>query len=194
MKREKKEEKILIAALRHFSRFGYRKTSLEDIARDCDMTTGNIYFYVKNKEELYIKAVSMALLEWQSHAANAIAGYDDIGDKFRIMATASFDYVIANEELRSLLQQDPDIYTITPREDRFRDINLASIQIIRNVLQEGIAEGSFQQDMDLDGTADFIWSVYVMFLIRAYHKNEETENISRIYKRGVEVILRGLLD
>jgi len=193
MKREKKEEKILSAALKHFSRFGYRKTSLEGVARDCDMTTGNIYFYVKNKEELYIKAVSSALLKWQAHAAQTIASCDDIHEKFRLMATASFDYVINDEELRSLLQQDPDIYTISPRDDRFRDINIASVQIVKSVLQEGIAAGTFQHDMDLDGTADFIWSVYVMFLIRAYHKNEETENIRRIYHRGVEVILRGLL-
>jgi len=193
MKREQKEDKILTAALRHFSHYGYRKTSLEEVARDCGMTTGNIYFYVKNKEDLYQKSVSRALLTWRDHAAKTIADEGELIERFKNMALASFDYVTTHQELRSLLQLDPDIFTISPGEDRFRDINLGAIQMIRAVLETGIAEGTFQPDMDLDGTADFIWSVYVMFLIRAYHKNEVDKNIRRIYERGIEVILRGLL-
>ncbi len=193
MKREQKKEKILTVALRHFSLYGYRKTSLEEVARDCGMTTGNIYFYVQNKEDLYRKAVSRALITWRDHAAKTMAGTGELVERFKKTALASFDYVTANEELRSLLQLDPDIFTISPGEDRFRDINLGAIQMIRGVLDAGIAEKTFQPDMDIDGTADFIWSVYVMFLIRAYHKNEVDTNIRRIYERGIEVILRGLL-
>ena len=47
------KEDILQIALKHFANKGYENTTLEDIAKEIDITKPAIYYYFKNKEELY---------------------------------------------------------------------------------------------------------------------------------------------
>ena len=46
------KQKIVEAAAERFSRFGYGKTNVAEIARDCQMSPGNLYRYFKNKLEI----------------------------------------------------------------------------------------------------------------------------------------------
>jgi len=69
MKRASREGKIFDAALKLFAQYGYKKTTLEDVAGECGMTPGNIYFYVKNKKDLYEKTVSN-MVEVKSRGAS----------------------------------------------------------------------------------------------------------------------------
>ena len=46
---------ILKAAETLFARKGYHQTSIEEIADLAEVSTGSVYFYFKNKEELLIK-------------------------------------------------------------------------------------------------------------------------------------------
>ncbi|MEZ4578646.1 MAG: TetR/AcrR family transcriptional regulator [Desulfobacterales bacterium] len=64
-----KKQQIFKAALSLFAHYGYRKTTLEDVAAKVGMTKGNIYFYVKNKQDLYEKAVGYALENWRRAVA-----------------------------------------------------------------------------------------------------------------------------
>ena len=43
---------ILDAALDRFTHYGFGKTTMAEIARDCDMSAGNLYRYFKNKTEI----------------------------------------------------------------------------------------------------------------------------------------------
>lgn len=44
---------ILAAALEHFARYGYRRTSMEDIARAADISRAAVYLDFKNKEDIF---------------------------------------------------------------------------------------------------------------------------------------------
>ncbi len=45
----KKYPALYQASLELFATFGYKKTTVEDVADKLDMTKGNLSFYVKNK-------------------------------------------------------------------------------------------------------------------------------------------------
>jgi AcrR family transcriptional regulator len=49
------EDKILHNALRHFCEFGYNGTSVREITAASDVTKPTLYYYFKNKEELFTK-------------------------------------------------------------------------------------------------------------------------------------------
>ena len=51
MRKKEKQEAIYEAALRVFARYGFRKTTVEDIARELGMTKGNLYLYARDKRE-----------------------------------------------------------------------------------------------------------------------------------------------
>jgi AcrR family transcriptional regulator len=54
----KTEDRILMNALKHFCDFGYTGTSVRDITAASEVTKPTLYYYFKNKEELYIKLAS----------------------------------------------------------------------------------------------------------------------------------------
>ncbi|MFN7118616.1 MAG: TetR/AcrR family transcriptional regulator [Saprospiraceae bacterium] len=56
-KKTDKREMILKVASEVFSRFGFEKTTLEDIGTRCRLNKASLYYYFKNKEDLFVAVV-----------------------------------------------------------------------------------------------------------------------------------------
>ncbi len=190
MTKTDKQQDIFNAALKLFARLGFKKTTVEDVAAEVGMTKSNLYFYVANKRELYDHTVGNALREWRDSVATAILVKDDAVEKFKVMAVKSFEYLSNHEELRSILIMDPGIFTLSPAEDRFYEINQGAMLLIKNILVQGIKEGRFYK-VDVDHMTELLFSIYIMFLIKTYIKSEGSSAF-RMYEEGVTLILRGL--
>ena len=48
-----KTEAILVAAVRLFTQFGYRRTSMDDVAREAGVAKGTLYLYYAGKAEVF---------------------------------------------------------------------------------------------------------------------------------------------
>src|SRR5258708_31655109 len=59
---EAKRIAILDAAIRLFSQYGYRRTSIDDIAREAEIAKGTVYLSFKSKEEIF-RALCETLIE-----------------------------------------------------------------------------------------------------------------------------------
>jgi AcrR family transcriptional regulator len=190
MKKTEKQQEIFQAALKLFARYGFKKTTVEDVAAEVGMTKSNLYFYVANKRELYEQTVGDALRQWRDSIAAAISEKDDVVDKFSVMASKSFEYLSHHQDLRSILIMDPGIFTLSPEEDRFFEINQGAMLLIKDILVQGIREGIFYK-VDVDHISELLFSIYIMFLIKTYIKSEGISAF-RMYEEGVALILRGL--
>lgn len=190
MDKPDKKQKIFQAALTVFARYGYRKTTVEDVAMAVGMTKSNIYFYVKNKRDLYEKTVSGALEQWRIAVERDMAAAATVQEKFMIAAHRSFDYIKNQAELRALLVQDPEIFTLSRTEDRFFEVNHRAMMMLRQVIRQGVDEGIFHP-VDVDAVTEFLFSVYIMFLIKTYVKSDAGSG-DRMYEAGLKLIFRGL--
>jgi AcrR family transcriptional regulator len=56
-KREEREKRILDAAIALSQKWGYRKTTLEDIAREAGVAKGTIYLYWPTREKLFMAII-----------------------------------------------------------------------------------------------------------------------------------------
>lgn len=54
-KRSDKIERIKASATEQFSRYGYKKTSIDNIIRDAQVSKGLFYYYYSDKKDLYLK-------------------------------------------------------------------------------------------------------------------------------------------
>lgn len=61
--KERRAQQIIVAAGRVFSRKGFNQAVINDIAREAELSIGTIYFYFKNKEELYV-TLSLRILQY----------------------------------------------------------------------------------------------------------------------------------
>ncbi len=62
-KKEQVRQNIVAAALHIFFEQGYVQARMSDIAKHCGISTGNIYTYFANKEELFYTAVPPVLVD-----------------------------------------------------------------------------------------------------------------------------------
>jgi len=88
-----KREAILAAALELFGRYGYRRTSIDDIARQAGVAKGTVYLYVESKEALF-RTLSQSLLDGvlaNARAAAAARG-GGIGERLTAILDAKFGF------------------------------------------------------------------------------------------------------
>ncbi len=61
--RERRRQQIIVAAKRVFSDKGFSKATMEDIAKEAELSPGTLYLYFKNKDELYA-SLSLRILHY----------------------------------------------------------------------------------------------------------------------------------
>jgi AcrR family transcriptional regulator len=190
MRKKERQEAIYEAALRVFARYGYRKTTVEDIARELGMTKGNLYLYARDKRGLYEKTVEYALLRWQTRVREAVALEKDARSMFVTMCTKAVEYLAMDEDFRRVLVHDPEIFPMFPVRDPYERINRNSMAMIRFILKKGMAEGDFRK-VSPRTTPNAIFSIYKMFIIRMYIHPEGKE-MRKFFEETLDLLTRGL--
>jgi len=183
-------ETIYTAALKTFAKFGYKKTTVEEIGASLNMTKGNLYRYVKNKKGLYRETVSWALQNWQLQVATAIEQEADIKTRFQVMCFKAVEYLAKDQHLRQVLVHDPEIFPMFPDDDPFEAINRNSVLMIQSILKQGIQEKAFRE-VDVERVSEIIFLIYKMFIIRTYIKNE-SDFMQQVFAETVELVTHGL--
>ena len=178
-------------ALILFSIHGYKKTTIEDVADRLGMTKGNLYFYVKNKADLYFQTIHWALTQWQDHVKAAVSRQTAAPDQFRAMAVSALEYIETNTTLQQMLIKDPDIFTLDREKDKFVQANDDARQIIREILDQGIAQKTFFVS-DPEAAVQYLFSIYMMFLIQTYVYMDK-KDFNRIFDTAIELTLGGLM-
>ena len=58
------EEIILAAALEVFSAYGFRGSTVDQIARTCGLSKPNLLYYFRRKEDIYVAVLEHTLQDW----------------------------------------------------------------------------------------------------------------------------------
>ncbi|HEY8515526.1 MAG TPA: helix-turn-helix domain-containing protein [Candidatus Binatia bacterium] len=74
-------ERILSAAFVRFSRYGFRRTSMEDIATEAGVSRAALYLQFRNKEEIFRRLAQQMQDEALSRAAAALAQDAPLADR-----------------------------------------------------------------------------------------------------------------
>jgi len=170
MIKKKDITEIYDAALKVFAEYGYKKTTLADIAEKLNMTGANLYRYFKSKQDLYEQSVSHALLQWQAYSRGAIDPDAGIRTQFRMMCLNAVEYLSINDTFRQLLIRDPDIFPVFPENDPYGKVNNDSLELVKSILKKGIDSKEFR-DTNLELTTQLLWLIYKTFIIQIYVKN-----------------------
>ncbi|WP_020661925.1 TetR/AcrR family transcriptional regulator [Amycolatopsis benzoatilytica] len=118
---------VLESALQVFARYGYRKTSMDDVAKAADISRPGLYFHFSSKPELFRATVQHSLEDGVEAARRSLA---DSGQSLPERLAEAFDqwcgrYVgPMSAEIDVLVDANPDLLGDLPAEypRRFRDI------------------------------------------------------------------------
>ncbi|MDY3141141.1 MAG: TetR/AcrR family transcriptional regulator [Parabacteroides sp.] len=138
----KTRERLVEVARQLFARSGVENTTMNDIAQASSKGRRTLYTYFKNKEEIY-QAVVESEIDKLNKMLMEVASKDLPADEKLITYIYSrLDAVKAlvfrNGTLRANLFRD--IWTV---EKIRKDFDLRDIEVIKGILDEGIAQGLF---------------------------------------------------
>lgn len=181
---------IYQVALTNFAKYGYKKTTLEDIAQDLGVTKSNLYRYTQSKESLYREAVAFALQNWQNRVKNSLQGIQS--PRVKLVTLCEKAYVYLSEDLIfcEILRNDPDIFPMFPIRDDYKEINDESVQMLEEIIKQGIALGEFRQ-VAADQIAMVFFAIYKMFIIQTYIKVDE-HYVSKVFSETLDLLTLGL--
>ncbi len=180
---------ILDAAKGIFAQYGYRKTTVQDVALAVGMTKSNLYFYVSNKQDLYDQVLRKALFIWHNKVLTALQGTQDTKERFIVMAERAYCYLNEDTDLCAIIIKDPAIFSVIEGRDGFNDLNKQSVDLLGSILQDGIDQGVFL-DINVERTAEFLFSTYQMLLIKTYVQKEV--GAAEQFEQSLDIIVRGI--
>jgi AcrR family transcriptional regulator len=104
-----REERILDAAATLLVRWGYRKTTIDDVAREAGVAKGTIYLHWKDKTELFRAAIWRASQQTTDDVLQRIAADPEGGHFHRLWAHGMLA-VFANPLMAALMKGNSDIF------------------------------------------------------------------------------------
>ena len=144
--KEKRRQQILVAAKKLFSRKGYNKATMEDIAEEAELSPGTLYTYFKNKKELFaflsLRILQFLILRVEQVRKNGNATPEQ---QLENLAEALYDvYKFDPQTIIYLchLQSSETIEDLSPELFfEFKELLRKSIHTIAGILEEGIKNG-----------------------------------------------------
>jgi AcrR family transcriptional regulator len=186
-----KKEGILHAAAKVFSRFGFKKASVEEIAKDAGVAKGTIYLAAETKEDLFYQAVHREVRAWTAELAKLIDPRVPADQLLRLHSTESLRYLNERPLVRDLLFGH--FHMLLPewgdRLDGLRELGRAnSIEILRL----GVRQGRFRADLDLEEVSKLLLDVAISTYLFHNRGADREERIARRWETAFELLLNGL--
>ncbi|MDW7710294.1 MAG: TetR/AcrR family transcriptional regulator [Deferrisomatales bacterium] len=103
-RRAERQQKILAAAVRAFSRQGYHHCTVAQVAREAGVADGTIYLYFQNKEDLLVSAFRHVLESLFQPLDAEIAAIADPLAKLRRLVEMHLELMEGDPDVASFLQ------------------------------------------------------------------------------------------
>lgn len=171
--------------------YGYAKTTMSEIAKDCGMSAGNIYRFFASKIDI---AEAMA----EKYHAVTLAGYEEIAarDTSAAMRFMAFWHHCLTSTFQQL-DKDEKILEVAERLSQERPAH-ANEQLAMNrvplvkILNDGVELGEFAPMDDPEFTAEMIQAAMMKFAYPQLFSRLTLDQLEREFNGVMPIIMAGL--
>jgi len=154
---------IVAAATEHFSRYGYEKTAVSDLAKAIGYSKAYIYKFFESKQAIGEMICANCIQDILAEVRGAVAQTDQPPEKLRRMFRA-----ITEASLR-LFSRDRKLYEIaaSAATEQWQVVRAYDEQVrglIADILREGRQSGDFERKTPLDETVLAVYLVMRPFI------------------------------
>jgi AcrR family transcriptional regulator len=197
--RERRRQQIIVAAKRVFSEKGYSKSTMEDIAREAELSPGTLYLYFKNKDELYA-SLSLRILQYLNIRLEDVKREKDVEPRKKIAAI--------KEALFDVYQFDPMILINMFHLQSSETLKNLSSPLLENITELSrnsltILAAIFKDDSGQDryashhptAIADIVWSLFTGVVLWEESKrmiDNEKDFLKQTLDVAFEIFSRGI--
>lgn len=188
---EEIKELILEKAIDRFVQYGFGKTTMVEIAKDCGMSAGNLYRYFESKFDI---GVGVA----QGYISEAEQILSDVLKRPSLKPAQRLEAFVLEKLkfMHSHIVEQPNVqdlvnYILDERWDlveRHRDVQNT---FMSEILSEGNRTGEFKVG-DVAQTANAIYAMTTKFRLPHFVKNVTLEELEQEAKAAVSLMIQGL--
>jgi AcrR family transcriptional regulator len=159
-----KKEKILEAAKELFSRYGFKKTTVDEMAEAAGISKRTMYAVFDSKEMILAELVMAEALSFRKGLVRQLKTLGDPAEKLRLLCELTRQYFDENPFLGQVLADGARLYTPF-LGDEIQLIEEGMREVIARILREGLQKGAFR-DMEVKATAACVFKLYRGFTYR----------------------------
>jgi len=186
---ERRQQQISEAAMKLFAQNGYHNTSVRDIARLSNISTGSVYDYVKSKEDILFLVSQKFFATLKENVEKTLRGLDDPLMKLKATIEATLtvidnfqEYVlITYRESKHFKKQD--LIGIFQQESFF-------IDNFMKIFKEGNEKGVFRVNDPLL-VANFLTMMTHSWALKRYSLKEYS--LFRFKEMLIDFVMQGLI-
>lgn len=185
-----KRAAILDAALRLFGRYGYKRTSIDDIAGEADIAKGSVYLSFKSKEEIFRALCEDIMRRVEEEAQRARDSDAPLADRILAILAAKFGFYF------EAVRNSPHAAELIDSKNRlsaelFEKGDRRYQRILRDAIDQGAARGEIAPDRHNLTSA----AIVELLLAGGYgieHSATSSASLHRRLADLVNVVLAGL--
>jgi len=184
-------ESILNVANKLFSRFGFYKTSMDEIAKIARKAKGSLYYHFSSKEELFKEVVSLEI-ENLKNQLNIIVNNTELSssEKIKQYFIKRMDVLNTSTNYQETLKAD--FYEQFHFIDELRsEFEIWEKEKLKTIIINGVEKGEFSPINDMDVLLDMFIMVFngleIPFFLQDKYKNYSPyfENLIGILTKGL---------
>ena len=162
--RERRRQQIIVAAKRVFSEKGFNKATMEDIAKEAELSPGTLYLYFKNKDELYA-SLSLRILHYLYIRLEHLNSGEGLDFQQRLDALKDAMYDVYQFDSMILinmfhLQSSETLRNLTPELlAEIKRLSRESLSEMAKLFHDGIKSGVYI-DVHPNALADIVWAMF----------------------------------
>ena len=142
-----KKEQILAAANECFTKFGYKKTTLDDIGKKVGLNKASLYYYFKSKEEIFTILVLDEFKQFITNLHQDIEEHVECEQKILVYFERKLNYWFQKSILLpQITENEPETlqYMMTSGEELYLKIEQDEQAFLANILKKCIENGQLK--------------------------------------------------
>jgi AcrR family transcriptional regulator len=184
-------EQILQAAMERIMHYGYAKTTMAEIARDCDMSAGNIYRFFASKIDIAEAMARKLNMEINAQNAALVRGPWSAVDKMR-----RFHHTALSKTFEKL-DKDAKVLEVAEvlahERPTFANEELAQERVyLVQILDQGVAEGLFAEMSNPHFIAEMMQAATMKFRYPQLWSRLTLPKLERELDGVMDILLAGL--
>ncbi len=182
---------MVAAAARLFSERGYHGTSMQHLGDALGLQRGSLYAHIGSKEELLFDVVDSGAEHFLTKANSVLASEAMAKVKLKLLLVGHIETAIQHLDAATVFLNEWRYLSDEPRtliqvkRDRYE-------QLVRQIIDDGIAAGEFRKDVDVRFAATLVLSAGNWTY--AWYRPGGELGPTEIGEKFAELVLKGLED
>jgi len=189
---EEIKKKILDAAWNRFSQYGFNKTTMAEIARDCGMSASNIYRFFDSKNDI-LAVMATDCFNSEEKLLQEIVDRTNLtaAQKLETLALKllhnSYDLYSNHPKINETIE-----YICNERHDLVMAHKMSKRVYIAKILTEGKEKGEFELT-DVDEMADAVLKAIIICHYPGFMSMNGLDELENATRNIIELLLHGLI-